>query len=137
VWYRAGVGEDLEIRRMRGRASEAERTGASLAEVLRLHWRLAARVIEAWDLRNDDGQPVPVTAGALQPLPLGALQRMVSEATGRRGREGQSSGGEQDDPDICVSCRSGVHDICSGYGRAPGERPCACPDGAHGEESER
>lgn len=81
VRYRAGVGEDVEIRRLRGRASEAEHNGEPPSEVLRLYRLLAVRVIEAWDWRDEEGLPVPVTVDALRPLPIGALQRIVREAT--------------------------------------------------------
>jgi hypothetical protein len=86
---RDGAGEDVEIRRLRGQASEAERVGEPTAEVRRLYHLLAARVIEARDLPDADGQTVPITEEALMPLPIGALQRMVREAIGfdARGNE--------------------------------------------------
>jgi hypothetical protein len=83
VRYRAGAGEDASIRRDRGRVVEEQRTGTPATEVERLYRLLAARVIEDWDLRDEDGQPVPVTPAALNGLGIAALQRIVREATRR------------------------------------------------------
>ena len=78
--YRARVGRDIEFQAALARANRARRAGA--VHAIERYRQLAVRCIEAWDLAGDDGRPAPIRERALDGLPIGALQRIIREATG-------------------------------------------------------
>ena len=96
VRYRAGLAEDEWFRVEVARAHEAGQAGADHAEYR--YRQLAAHAIEVWDLRDEDGRPVPVTEPALETLPIGGLQRIIREALQQGCRpdlEGSSDAGRE------------------------------------------
>ena len=84
VCYRNDVGRDSGFLVELGRADRMLQASAR-REAERMYRGLAVRAIEAWDLADADGRPVPIEEAVLEPLRIGALQRIVREAVGRSG----------------------------------------------------
>jgi hypothetical protein len=84
--YRAQVGRDIAFRAALARADRAWQADAR--DGIERYRTLVVRCIEAWDLEGEDGLPAPIMERALEGPPLGALQRIIREATGvgRRSR---------------------------------------------------
>ena len=80
VRYRVYAGRDPAFRAELAHAEELLQAGAG-RQAEALYRRLAVRAIEAWDLLGRDGQPAPITEAVLESVPLGALQRIIREAT--------------------------------------------------------
>jgi len=79
IRYRPDVGRDIEFQAAFARAERARRAGA--VHAIERYRQLAVRCIEAWDLEDEDGQPMPIQERTLEGLPIGALQRIIGEAT--------------------------------------------------------
>src|SRR5688500_11505234 len=80
VRFRTDMGKNPAFQDELSRVEEAERAGGE-GYIRRVYSRLAVHVIAAWDLPGVDGHPLPITEDALDRLTVGALQRMVREAT--------------------------------------------------------
>jgi len=82
VRYRTSVSRDAASQAELARAEQAWHAGDP--RTMGLYRRLAISYIEAWDATDRGGQPLPITEQTLAMLPLGALRRLVREATRSR-----------------------------------------------------